>query len=194
MISEQQMKMHDYDWFCCINDFPVCVSSAGSPIPEVINRDNYILNSINRASRLPRVCGFNLNTIYLVQNVVTKGFEYLSTPNSAYAEVLRPQDVQFPNGTPIAVQYYAEYFAKIAERGFWVFDRDILYTEGYRFHLVAWPRDSKRATLLHSRMFSDYMVNLHTPYMNFKEPERLVELNLLDYFVEDHIRIEEHRI
>ena len=118
MISKLQMQLHDYDWFCLINGCPVCVSSAGSFIPDVINRDNYVLNSMYRAFQLPRVCGFQLNTQYLMQHVVTKGFDYLNDVNSTYREILQPKDIQYPAGTPVSVQYYAEYFAKLAERGF----------------------------------------------------------------------------
>lgn len=190
MITKTQMLMHDYDWFCIINSHPVCVASAGSLIPDPINVDNYILNSMYRAYQLPRVCGFLLNTQYIMQNVVTKGFEYLTDTNSTYRETLRPSNILYPIGTPIEVQYYSEYFAKLAERGFWVFDRDIQYTDGDRFHLVAWPENPQKASTLYTKMYSSLCVSLETNFLDFKKPETLIEINLLDYFIEDNLRIE----
>lgn len=190
MISKLQMQLHDYDWFCLINGCPVCVSSAGSFIPDVINRDNYVLNSMYRAFQLPRVCGFQLNTQYLMQHVVTNGFDYLNDVNSTYREILQPKDIQYPAGTPVSVQYYAEYFAKLAERGFWVFDRDIQYVEGDRFHLVAWPEHPNNAATLNWRMYSEYSVSLKSEILDFNNPASLVELNLLDLFVEDQLQID----
>lgn len=193
MISDAQMKMHDYDWFCIINGKPVCVSSAGSTIPAVINKGNYVIDSMNKAHRLPSRYDFSLNTQFLLHNVVNVGYEYLQEPQSAYSEMLRPDGIQFSEGTPVAVQYYSEYFAKIAKRGFWVFDRVVQYNEGNRFHLVAWPKGNVDEHLLQEKIFSEYCVMLNIADLSFEEPEKLVNINLLDFFVEDNIQIIDNR-
>lgn len=189
MISHLQMELHDYDWFCIINGYPVCVSSAGSRIPDAISVKNYVLNSMYRAARLPRVCGFELNTAFLSNNIVTKGFAYLTDANSTYREMLQPKDITFPANTPLPVQYYSEYFAKIAERGFWVFDRDIKLEDCDRFHLVAWPEIPDAALTLKKKMFTDLQVELSTNALDFKNPEGLVEIKLLDFFVDANLQI-----
>ena len=193
MISDAQMKMHDYDWFCIINGKPVCVSSAGSTIPAVMNKDNYIINSMNKVHRLPSRYDFSLNTHFLLQNVVNVGYEYLQEHQSAYSEMLRPNGIQFPENTPLPVQYYSEYFAKIAKRGFWVFDRDVQYVEGDRFHLVAWRNGNVDENILYDKIFSEYCVRLDTADLSFEEPEKLVNINLLEYFVADKLQIIDNR-
>lgn len=80
MISKKQMMMHDYDWFCIINNKPVCVCSAGSPIPDVINQNRNVINTMGRVGRLPMDCQFELNIAYLRDHICTSGFEYLQDP------------------------------------------------------------------------------------------------------------------
>lgn len=189
MITKFQMELHDYDWFCIINGCPVCVSSAGSYIPDAVNVNNYVLNAMYRVSHLPRVCGFVLNAAYLESNIVSNGcFSYLTNDNSVYREVLQPKDITFPANTPLPVQYYSEYFAKIAERGFWVFDRDIMFEDGDRFHLVAWPQTPDAATTLIDKIFSENCVKVNIEDLDFTKPRSLVEIRLLDYFDDDNIR------
>lgn len=178
MIRTQQMANHDYDWFCIINDMPVCLASNGGFIPHAVNKGNRVVNMQARAYNLPRYTSFHLNTAYITANITNSGFAYVNDVNSPYRELLRPHDINFSPGTPLEVQYYSEYFAKMAERGLYVLDRigDDLYS------LIAWPENSDME-LLHSRLFRDDAVFLEADALDFTQPETLVEINIIDLFV-----------
>lgn len=177
MISTQQMANHDFDWFCIINDKPVCLASNGGFIPNAVNKDNRIVNMQARAYNLPRYTSFHLNTAYIAANITNSGFAYVNDVNSPYRELFRPHDINYPAGTPLEVQYYSEYFAKMAERGLYVFDR----IESDLYSLIAWPENSKME-LLHSRLFKDDAVCMEAGALDFTQPETLVSIKMLDLF------------
>lgn len=177
MISEQQMLNHDYDWFCIINRVPVCVASNGSQLPTKLNVDNNIINMQNRAYNLPRVHRFTLNRYYLEQHVVNTGLEYVDDLNSPYRELLRPRDIKYAHDIPLKVQYYAEHFAKMAQRGFYVFDKRDDMSNTY--FLVAWP-DRFDMDRLRKCLYRDTPLSIFTDELDFATPHNLINVRLLD--------------
>lgn len=173
------MANHDYDWFCIINDKPVCLASNGGFIPDAVNKGNRVVNMQARAYNISRHTSFHLNTAYIAANITNSGFAYVNDVNSPYRELLRPLGVHYPPGTPLEVQYYSEYFAKMAERGLYVFDR----IEGDLYSLIAWP-DNTDMDLLHSRLFKDDAVYLEADALDFTQPDALVGINIIDLFAE----------
>lgn len=178
MLSTQQMLNHDYDWFCIINDFPVCVASNGDIIPDVVNFGNNVINTQKRAYRLPRTKKFQINTNYIEGHIVNTGFDYLLDDNSPYKEILRPKNITFPQNTPPAVQYYSEYFAKMAERGFYVFDRPQESEDLYS--LVAWPTSFNMDILFQHIYKEESRIELQLPQLDFYRPQNLTEIYLVD--------------
>lgn len=177
MINEQQMSNHDYDWFCIINRVPVCVASNGGKLPSKLNVDNNIINMQNRAYNLPRVHRFSLNRYYLEQYVVNMGFEYVDDLNSPYRELLRPKDIGYAQDEPLKIQYYAEHFAKMAQRGFYVFDKRDDMPNSY--YLVAWP-DNFEMDRLGGSLYRDAALSVMTDELDFSNPQGLVDISLLD--------------
>ena len=177
MITQQQMSNHDYDWFCIINRVPVCVASNGGQLPTKLNVDNNIINMQNRAYNLSRIHHFTLNRAYLLQHVVNNGFEYVDDLNSPYRELLKPKDIEYAHDEPLKIQYYAEHFAKMAQRGFYVFDKrdDLPKT----YYLVAWP-DNFDLDRLGSRLYRETALDIITDELDFSTPQSLVDINLLD--------------
>ncbi len=174
------MSNHDYDWFCIINRVPVCVASNGGKLPTKLNVDNNIINMQNRAYNLSRIHQFTLNRPYLLQNVVNKGFEYVDDLNSPYRELLVPKDIEYAHDEPLKIQFYAEHFAKMAQRGFYVFDmRDDMPNS---YYMVAWP-DNFDMNRLGRHLFRDSALRVETDELVFSKPQSLVDINLL-YIVE----------
>lgn len=178
MLSKQQMLNHDYDWFCVINEKPVCIASNGGFIPDIINKNNNIINTQRRAYNLPRLYKFKLNVDYIINNVVNTGFDYVEKIDSPYRELLRPKDIVYPPNTPLAVTYYAEHFAKMAERGFYVFDR--LQESENSYFLVSWP-SNYNMELLRARIYrDDEDLSFNIPQIDFENCKSLVDIDIVD--------------
>jgi len=172
-----QMLTHDYDWFCKINGKPVCVSTAGDIIPASVNYDGNVVKTRYRVNHIDETCEYRINTNYLNNNIANVGLEYVEDINSPFREIFRPRNIQFSDEIPLKVQYYCEYFVRMAKKGFYVFDRNTIKANSY--HLVAWPTVSNLDVLDKKIFRDDKGVFFSTEAIDFERPETLVDIDLL---------------
>ena len=181
MLSRQQMQAYDYDWFCIINGKPVCVASNGDIIPNAVNFDDNVIRTQSAAYRLPQSYRFTLNREYILNNVVNTGYEYLADEHSPYRKLFRPRDIEYPADLPLAIQYYGEHFAKMAKRGFYVFDR--LQDTPNSYFLSAWPDRYDMARLNERVYHNNTELSFTLRLLDFDCPETLVDLDLVTMFM-----------
>lgn len=175
MLSYIKQITNDYDWFCVINDKPVCVASAGCVLPKSINIGNRVLDMMKKIEKIEAKFDFEINIEYLRNNVVNKGYEYLNN-NGVYKELWMPR-VESLSQYELPIQFYCEYFVNIAKKGFYVFDKTMHKPDLY--HLVAWPKNCCDCDLK-KFFFDKKSVDIHIQSMNFASPTSLVNLKLVE--------------
>lgn len=175
MLSQLDMLTHDYDWFCVINGYPVCVSSAGDYIPSLVNYDDNIIRSIKIVKKISPKYDASINRSYLQDNIINKGYDYLNDPNYQFPEDCIPQYDEKYQDMALSLKLYCEHFIEMAKKGFYTFDRDI-YSE-HSYHLVAWPDVDTRFSDLCNVVCKE---SIKIDKLDFSIPTSLVELNLVE--------------
>lgn len=136
MYNSQYQYTHDIDWFFMNGKMPIHVASNGGLLPNNIYKAIDLQNLQTKVEAMIPTSRFQLNSNaieYYVRrnydNLDDEFFENLEFP--AY-----PKDIDFPEDTPSWLKAYAWSFAKMAQRGFYSFDRDV---NTGQYFLVAMP-------------------------------------------------------
>lgn len=136
MYNAQYQHTHDIDWFFMNGDMPVHVASNGGSLPNKMYKALDLQNLQTMVEAMKPVCRFTINEraleTYARQN-------YLNENGEGIKLVDVPKEIEqlgFLGNTPAWIKAYSWSFIKMAQRGFYSFDRDV---RTGKYFLVARP-------------------------------------------------------
>lgn len=134
----QYQYSHDIDWFFLDGQYPIHCASNGGLLPNNIDKTVELQSLQVEVENMSAHHQFELN-IQAIEGYVGHHYEGINE-----AELLDrgmgiiPNGVTFLANTPLWIKYYSWSFAKMAQRGFFSFDR---IESSNKYYLVACPRE-----------------------------------------------------
>ncbi len=135
MYNTQYQYTHDIDWFFFLGNTPVHCASNGGRVPNIYRAIDLQQLQVAIEAITPN-SHFKLNWEVINRNV-SKHYRDVNEDflnSKGLSELVK--DINYDENTPIWVKAYTWSFVKMAQRGFYSFDRD---AESGRYFLVASP-------------------------------------------------------
>lgn len=183
MIEIGYQLTHDIDWFICINDWPIHVASNGGRLPKMFTSltDLYTTKKIVY-NRLDPIFDYGINEELQIpedNEIDELGEEFEEFfPEAQY---LFGEDIDMPNSR----KTYLWSFVRMAQRGFYSFDKINMGDDGEEYQLVAYPKipsDKYRRLRCYNnrRIVTRAISQIRVNDDKFKDIYRINKINLVE--------------
>ena len=141
-LTNQEIREHDIDWYCLVNQKPVHIASMGGMIPRSF-RDRAKLRKLQRKVAEMKPFTEAILNYDTVNRLITTGYEYLENGDIRQNIVRRNENdpgCMYLRDEELAIRLFASSFVERARRGFYSFVRDENSVKE-EYLLIASPRE-----------------------------------------------------